>query len=400
MTYATLDGFDVQSGTVYIPAGGVWWADLELIEECQVSGSATLTLGNTTLVGTIDPTHVGDFGLRCRLRLVGGAGGWSSSLPAKGYHNDAGVTASEIVQDLARETGETLGTFEPSATSVGVDFVRPSGQAIKSLEEAIGSAFWWVELDGTTTVGERTETAAEDGVYLVSDVKADDSLVFLSLNEDELSAVLPGTILSEGLDTPQTIRETRFELTPDSVRVVAWAPPETSQRGRLAKAFTALVAQATDRKIFGKIRYRVAAMSGDRIELQPQSTDAGFPNIGPVIQRPGAAGSHATMVDGSLVLVEFIEGNPRLPVVTGFAEKDGAGHAPDTQTFSVVTTLKLGSSTAAEGLTLGTSHKTWADGHTHVAGTLTAPGGGGAVTGVTGAPVTTAPAVSTKVFAE
>ena len=142
-------------------------------------------------------------------------------------------------------------------------------------------------------------------------------------------------------------------------------------------------------------------MSGDNVELQAVVGGLGLPDVLPVAMKPGVAGAHGKLTGGGIVLVEFIEGDRTLPIVSAFAGKGEQGAAPDELDLSVTTTLRLGGAGASEGVTLGDSHKSWADGHTHAAGTFTTPvgtgGGGGAVTGTSGAPTSASPSPSSKV---
>src|SRR5262249_52787036 len=55
---------------------------------------------------------------------------------------------------------------------------------------------------------------------------------------------------------------------------------------------------------------------------------AGLPDLLPVSILPGMAGLSAVLTPGSIVLVEFIEGDPSLPIVTHFEAKGGAGFLP------------------------------------------------------------------------
>ena len=91
-----------------------------------------------------------------------------------------------------------------------------------------------------------------------------------------------------------------------------------------------------------------------------------------------------------------------MPIVVAFAGQDeGSPHTPTELDLVVSTTLRLGADTATEGVPLGTSLKSYIDGHTHLPGTFTTPvgsgGGGGPVTGVSGAPTTSSPSPSSVV---
>lgn len=104
----SLNGRRVIAADVRLPPSGVWTADLDLDEAAApLTGAAVVQLGALTLRGTVDPTHSGEFADARRVRVLGGAGGWGKELPPRSYHNDAGVKRSTILQDAAREAGET-----------------------------------------------------------------------------------------------------------------------------------------------------------------------------------------------------------------------------------------------------------------------------------------------------
>jgi hypothetical protein len=65
-----------------------------------------------------------------------------------------------------------------------------------------------------------------------------------------------------------------------------------------------------------------------RVNLQAVRKAAGLPDVLPVAQWPGLAGSHAELAQGAEVLVEFIEGDRTMPIVTRYVGKDGPGFVP------------------------------------------------------------------------
>src|SRR5690606_1122690 len=127
--FATLEGQRCTAVRVYVPGIGVWFADIELEEAPSLSGRATLALGELRLTGTIDADHNGTVALTRRLRLIGGAGGWSTLLPQRSYHSDAGVRARTVAEDVAREAGETLVAFDVPEPNLGIDYARTAGPA-------------------------------------------------------------------------------------------------------------------------------------------------------------------------------------------------------------------------------------------------------------------------------
>lgn len=402
--YANVDGETVIEGVLHVPNVGPWWADVTFEGAPDLSDAVTFNLGPLALSGTIDARHDGVFGEQRRSRIVGGGGGWGGLVAAQHYHNDGGVRALGVAQDAARLTGETLdeASFSPASASIGVDYVREAGPASRVLEHVIGAVPWHVAYDGQTIVGARPNSEADGEDYEVLGFDPSERLATLAI--DDLSAVLVGSILTVGLEAPLTVRELEVRIGVESSRTMAWGGGSEGGRGRLAGLFRGLVEHVGGERLPFKYKYRVVEMDGDRVKLQAVSVSAGLPDVIPVRQKPGVAGAHASLTGGSIVIVEFIEGDHTQPIVTAYAGKGEEGDAPGELDFSVATTLRLGSEGASEGVTLGDSHKSWADGHTHGPGTFEtvvgSGGGGGVVTGTSDAPGSASPATSTRVFVE
>ena len=362
--YVNVNGEICTEATLYVPNVGPWWAEVIFQDAPDISGQVILSLGELQLTGTVSPGENGVFAGQRKARIVAGGGGWGTLIAPQGYHNDAGVRALTVAQDAARLAGETLGSFEPAADSVGIDYVRQSGQASTVLENVIGSAVpWHVDYSGETIVGERatSEPSADD--YQVLDFNPRERLLTLAV--DDLRLVTIGAVLSESLEEPVTVRELQMQVTADESRVIAWVGGTATGRGRLAGLVRGMVERVLADKLFGKYKYRVVQMATDRVELQVVSQAVGLPDVLPVSMKPGVAGAHSKLTAGMHVLVEFLEGSRAEPFISAFAGKGDEGHVTDELVFSVTTSLKLGSDAATEGVTLGDSHKSWADGHTH-----------------------------------
>lgn len=389
-SFATIGGQPATRAVIELPASGAWWADVDCELAPDVSGTVDLVAGGMTLRGTVQSERAGTYGQRRTLRLIGGAGAWGATLAARHYHNDAGVRARTVLEDAAREAGETIVIDAAiGARVLGADFVREAGPASRALRAAAGDAVWWVDTDGTTRLAaERPTTTAMAGAYDV--LEHDPRARVVTLACDDLSAVGVGSIISEGLDEAQTVREATIYVEESGLRMRARCGAVAGQ-SQLARELLRVIEQTVSTRLWGRWRYRVVRVSTDRLELQPVRRDSGLPDALPISMWPGVAGSHAKPALGAEVLVEFLEGDRAQPVVTGFSGKDGVGHAPDEQTLSVGTTLRLGdasaSSFAAKADAVLDRLEAIVDGfnaHTHVAGTLSSPSG--AVTGSTGVP--------------
>jgi hypothetical protein len=329
--FASIDGHTAIAARVRVPSRGPWFADVDLDTDPDLEARVTLAIGELELEGTVRTRSSGIFGLQSRVRLVAGGDGWGTLLGAKAYHNDSRIRARTVAEDAAREAGEEFGDFAPALERVGIDYVRQAGPASRVLEDVIGAVTWWVGYDGRTNVGSRSSSPAPAGSYEV--LEHDPRARMLTLAVDDLSAIGIGSVLSERLDEAQTVREIELVVDADRVRLYAWCG-EDSGYGQLYGLFRGLARRATDERLFGLWRYRVVQMSGDRVELQSVSRESGLPDILPISMWPGVAGAHAELAGGAEVLVQFVEGDRTLPVITGFAGKAGPGFVPTLLTLA------------------------------------------------------------------
>lgn len=384
MTRAThIAGHLVARATIRIPEVGPWWADVALADDPDLSGQVTLVAGELELVGTIDPARSGDFGAQRLLRIVAGGGGWGKLLAARAYHSDSRILARTVVEDAAREAGETLGTtFSPAAEAFAIDYVRPSGPASRALEDAIGARAWWVAYDGTTNVGTRPTSEADPRAYEVIEHRPDEAIVVLAV--DDPTAIGIGTIISERLDAPQTAREIEIELTTDSFLVKVWCGGAAGARGRVAGALQRIVRHVGRERLFGLWPYQVVRMTGeatDRVDLRPveESADDGLPELGAISMMPGVSGAHGRLQAGQRVLVQFVGGRRTKPVITHFAGRDGVGWAPHTLTMHGQSQIKAGDA-ATKKLGFADDVRGELAKIATTLGSATAPAGGGSVT--------------------
>lgn len=366
--YADVNGQAVTRMRLVVGATGPWFADCVLDNGSALSGQVTLRAGGLVLSGTVLPDQSGVYVSERTTRIVGGGGGWAKLLSAKAYHNDGGVTALNVAQDAARDAGEVLGAFAPEKARVGLDYVRQAGPASRVIEDAIGSAAWWVDYAGLTQVGARPASTPAESAYDVTAYEPRSKMVTLAA--DDLTVIGVGGVLTKTLDGPQTVRDLEIVLTAGDVVIKAWCGPQLEQ-SRLLALFQALVRRAVDDKLYGVYQYRVIGMKADRVELQSARKGSGMPDLSPISMWPGVAGVHAELTPGAEVLVQFIEGDRTRPIVTHFAGKDGVGFEP--------VSLSLGGVTGAAPVSLSTKADTALtrlqvafDSHTHsVSGAVT-----------------------------
>lgn len=127
---------------------------------------------------------------------------------------------------------------------------------------------------------------------------------------------------------------------------------------RLLAAFRALLPALLPREPFAyPRRYRVVGMKPavesaklTRVELQIVQKATGFPDMLMIEQWSGAAGASAELAPGSMVLVQFIDGDREQPIVTHYSmgARDPvtfiSAWRPVTLEIDASTTIKLGAS--------------------------------------------------------
>lgn len=316
----TLDGQRVSLVRLCVPNVGPWFADCDLEEAPAVSGKVTLKIGEASFVGTVDPRSDGTYGLQRKTRIVGGGGGWWKAVKAKDYHNDANVKARTIADDLAREAGETIGTFIVGTERVGADYIRSAfGSAGMLLESVISGSPWWVDYAGVTHVGPRPSTTPDAGKYEVLGFDARANVLQLALDVEAVQDVGIGSVISERLDDPHTIRELEILVSADGIKVTAWAGQVDNSRSKLAQLIENIVRRIMGDKLFGLYRYRVTRVGVDkRLDLQVVRKRLGLPDAVSIPVWPGIAGGEMDPEIGTECLLAFLEGDRTLPAVVGF----------------------------------------------------------------------------------
>ena len=95
-------------------------------------------------------------------------------------------------------------------------------------------------------------------------------------------------------------------------------------------------------------RFRVLKMNtGDhRVELQAVTKALGLPDVLPVSVSPGMAGLEAKLTPGTIVVVQFVDGDPSLPIITHFASADDSGFLPVELFLDATLKVQVGQDTA------------------------------------------------------
>lgn len=316
----SLGGRAVTHARIHVPRIGVWWADLDLADDSTLQDTI-LIVGNVALKGTIIASLGGTFGLARRVRLVGGANGWANSIAARAYHNDAGVKSAAVISDAASECGETIGTVD--SVTLGPNYSREAGPAGRTIEDCSRGTSWFVDFAGVTHVTSRASTTADPATYQV--LNFDPKRQEAELVVDELDSVTVGQTIKARADRDLLVSSLDIDVSPEQIRVIVYSSGDT--QSQLADAIRSVVSQILASKFFGKYRYRVVSMAGDRVNVQPVRTLDGLPEM-LSISMQGAPGIHAVLALGAHVFVEFEGGDRSFPAITSFAGKDTDGHVP------------------------------------------------------------------------
>lgn len=201
------------------PYRGVWSCVVDFDQaQDAITGAALVAIGDATFAGTFAPELGGTFSNRTRAFVVGGAGGWRQTVTAQHYHSDSGVRARTVVEALAAQVGETLGTVTLDAT-LGADFVRASAPAGRVMTAACAGVPWWVAADGMTHVGPRaaTEIAA---AYEVLDYDPRHKVATIAC--DDVSSIDVGSVVRARLAVPIYARDVEINVDPERTRLVVW----------------------------------------------------------------------------------------------------------------------------------------------------------------------------------
>ncbi len=150
MSFASINGQQVTTAKVTIPEYGTWAADVTLAESGPVPALTSLTIGNLTMSAAV--VRSASFSGSKSARIVGGGGGWRKTLTSRSYASGGGIRLSTLLQDAAKELGETVVTA--ADRTVGTVYCRSEQPGGRFLRNLIG-ATWWVDSAGVTQTGSR-----------------------------------------------------------------------------------------------------------------------------------------------------------------------------------------------------------------------------------------------------
>ena len=147
--FAGLDDIPIMRGQVTIPAYGIWHADLWLDREVALSGQVRLALADISALATV--VRVIGFLGQTGVRIVGGYGGWRTSVSGLQYAAATGLSLRTVLAHTAADVGELV---DAADTAIGTAYVRAVGPASRVLQSLIPGA-WYVGFDGVTYAAPR-----------------------------------------------------------------------------------------------------------------------------------------------------------------------------------------------------------------------------------------------------
>ena len=339
----TLNGIDASSGVLTLPNKGVWMARVTLAtEKPPAAGTkASLVVGSLSLKGTVEGSgsHAGS----SEVIILGGAGGWRKNVELPPFRADNGVRLSQVVASLSAKCGETSVLEAGAERTVGYAWTVAIGPGATALDDLTGGA-WWVAPDGITHVGTRPLGSRTKAQFSVESYDpADGHLVFSTPNDDIAAFPIGCELAGEGI-APFRVGYLDVRWSDQRVQLDAWKtePP-----------LRAMINHRTRKKLFSnRYIYRVVEETarapgepGGRVNLQivskldPMIDELAVPKL------HGSAALDEVLKPSSLVVVEFLGGDPGQPVVSTYFP-----HTPYSARFDASNSIVIGSSLESDAL--------------------------------------------------
>ncbi len=311
MSTMTLNGLTVVSGSVTIPLVGAWVADVVLPTPEDITDTVVLTVGDLELHGTVFRTSNAFAGSKSA-RIVGGAGGWRKVLPRKGYSQIVGLMASLVLQDAARECGETI--VVDADRQLGGSWARETGKAERTLRLILGGE-WWIDPAGVTQTKVR-DSSLIGSVFTVAAWSGGKG--HFEIATESYADWQPGrTFNASTINMVQTISMVRFETANDGkLRLIVLS--EASERDRMLAEIRSLVRSELGPMTYcAQWDYSVAPRApvdpiiSSRLNLT--SSDPRMPDLTNVPLAPGLVQSPP--LAGTSCRVHFVNADPGRPEV-------------------------------------------------------------------------------------
>lgn len=187
-----LNGIPCHRAELQVPWTGSWIVKVALDATVAPAGPVTLTWGNATLIGTVDPTSSGVWQGEAFATVIGGIG-WRSELPAGWLQNDAGLQGASVAQQAATLAGEVLTAPATAFRLLRVSYARVRRPASRVLQDVLAMGMvWWVEYGGTTRAGARVALPVPPRVEVL---EYDPLEGWADLDADDVGQTLIGSVI-------------------------------------------------------------------------------------------------------------------------------------------------------------------------------------------------------------
>jgi hypothetical protein len=204
--YASVNGQRIAApASIAIPFYRVWQGDVTLANAVTLTNPISLVIGNLTMRGVA--YRQGIFAGLAQTHLVGGGGGWGSTLPAQCYANPTGLKLSTVLKDVAIQCGEQVSV--PTDETIGSFYIRTEDIAQRVLAH-FADDNWYVDTNGVTQIGQRPSSAISSPFTVVAYDPGQSS--FDIATEDPASWMPGNTFTSSLVPTVQTISLTRITI--------------------------------------------------------------------------------------------------------------------------------------------------------------------------------------------
>ena len=339
---ATLNGSPCVSVRLLMPYRGVWIADVDvdpaLASALPTSGPAALVIGTppgpvATLLGVLDPLASGSFVATSRVRVLGGKGGWQQIVTPQQY---APGLSTAVYNAVAAQVLEEVADLLPTSFAGG--FLLAAGPA----SQVFGDNLWWVDpVTGITNVGPVRPPAIPDTTLEI--MTWDPLRKVAEVSCDAL--VLPGTPLVDTRigESPVLVRDVEQTFGPKGSRATCFC--SANAVSPLQAAFQSMIRQFAGVGFLAIRLYTVVAPGAEpnswSLQAVSRGTTGAASPLPDALNMPGwtgVSGATATLTPGSQVLLGFIAGDPKQPVILSYAP----GVLPLELVIDAETELQLG----------------------------------------------------------
>lgn len=307
MSTVSINGQTAISAAITIPFYGPWSADVVLATTAAIPSSVTLAIGKLSLVGTV--YRQSSFSGSRSVRIVGGAGGWRTTLPARGYSNAGGLKLSTVLGDAAREAKETISI--PTDRGIGTAYVREKAKGERVLKLLTGGQ-WWIDPAGVTQLKTRDASAIATPFTVTSWSGGKGKF---EIATEDYQDWLPGrTFTSPTVTTSQTISLVTVLLENGGKLRLHVLNTNNTQERMLANIRDIVRSEIAALSYSCPWSYTVASSTTTTVDATPD--DPRMPGLTGVPLMPGLISDQLSPANGSSCIIQFVNADPARPVCT------------------------------------------------------------------------------------